>query len=97
MEKLPQILLDFNGLYTVDTCAEFCRFMANELDVESDDEPSEELLYWRNEANQFLMQSQLGLRGSCSHPKITEEIEKNPERWASRFIDKKTLYGAVWA
>lgn len=96
MEKLPQIMLDFNGLYTVDTCAEFCRFMVDELSVEDYEEPSEELRYWTNEANYFLMQSQLGLRGSCSHPRITAEIEKNPERWKSRIVDKKAVYGAVW-
>ena len=95
MEKLPKILLDFNGLYTIDTCAEFCRFMADELSVE-DGVELDELKYWQSEANHYIMQSALGLRGSCSHPKISAEIQKNPERWNSRIVDKKTAFGAVW-
>lgn len=80
MEKRPTLIRGYDGLLTLESCHQLCKYMAE--DAEMNDEP-EIAKDWLLEANLYKAEVEMGLQGYSKNPMIEREIQRNQEAWSA--------------
>lgn len=78
MLRIPKVLNDilYERMLTFESCAEWCRFLANEADFNDTGDAE----YWKAEADRFQSALDKGIKGCSNHPKLKEAIRQYVEK-----------------
>ena len=78
MLRIPVTLHDtlYDSMLTFESCAEWCRFLANEADFNDTGDAE----YWKAEADRFQSALDKGYNGCSNHPKLKEAMRQYIEK-----------------